>query len=214
MKKTLLSLALIAGLGLAANAQMAPVKYGVKAGVAFPNMTFSSEGVSASQKSNTSFYLGGTVDLALSEMFAVQPGLTLIGKGTKTSDTDESGVYTQKLSTLYLEIPVNLVASFTAGSGKVFVGAGPYYAFALSGETKEKDSDGTYKEDIQFGSSDEDMLKGGDLGLNFLAGYQLSNGFNIHAGYGLGLTNLNPSSESDNYKIKNKVFSVGVGFSF
>jgi len=214
MKKTLLSLALVAGLGLAANAQTAPAKFGVKAGITFPNMTLSTDGVSASQKSNTSFYLGGTVDLALSEMFAVQPGLTLIGKGTKASDTDEGGVSTEKIGIMYLEIPVNFVASFQAGSGKVFVGAGPYYAFALGGKSKYEDSEGTYKEDIQFGSSDDDMLKGGDLGLNFLAGYQLSNGFNVHAGYGLGLTNLNPSSESDNYKIKNKVFSVGVGFSF
>jgi Outer membrane protein beta-barrel domain len=209
MKKLVLSLALVAGLGLAATAQKSPVKFGVKAGVAFPNMTISNSDFSASLKSNPSFYVGGTVDLPLGEIFSVQPGLTLIGKGTKAVETDGNDIYTTKISTMVLELPVNLMASFSAGPGKIFVGAGPYYSMALSGKYKSSGSE-DLEEDIEFGSDGE--FKRGDLGLNFLAGYQLKNGFNVHGGYGLGLSNI--SAESDEVKTKNKVFSVGVGFSF
>ncbi|SOD15194.1 porin family protein [Pedobacter xixiisoli] len=206
MKKLLLSVALVAGLGAAVNAQDNPIKIGVKAGVAFPNVSISDAGEDVKTKTNASFYFGGTVDVSISKMFSVQPGLTLIGKGTKI---DESENLSTTLSNMYLELPVNLLANFPVGSGKVFVGAGPYYSMALSGKYKFTGAGETVKEDVKFGSDGD--FKRGDFGLNFLGGYQLSNGFNVHAGYGIGLSNI--SSDSDG-KIKNKLFSIGVGFSF
>lgn len=216
MKKILLLLTLAAGLNVAVNAQDKPVSFGVKAGVAFPNLSFSVMGMSASADAKTTFYVGGVADIKVSNIFSVQPGLTFMSKGTKAGgqvfgDEDvtvetESG----SVNISYLELPVNLLANFNAGTGKFFVGAGPYAAYALSGNTK---SGGT-KEDINFGSSSEDM-KRFDFGLNFLAGYQLTNGLNIHAGYGLGLGNLgNDNNSGFDAKVKNKVFSVGLGFMF
>lgn len=154
-------------------------------------------------------------------MFSIQPGLTLLGKGAKNkfSESYNGSTYTStdKLSTMYIELPVNAIVNFNAGSGKIFVGAGPYYGIAISDKNKSKYTvDGqtsTEEEDIKFGKGDDKDLKRGDFGLNFLAGYQLSNGFNIHAGYGLGLSNIN-NEDSGSYKASNRVFSVGVGFSF
>lgn len=222
MKKILLSL-MIAGAGLAASAQTSPVKFGVKAGVNFPSVSFSEvEEDEGKVKANTSFYLGGTVDFQISEMFSVQPGLLLSGKGYKQelSGTEEGVTFSAKSSRslMYIEIPVNAVVSFPAGSGKVFIGAGPYYAMAISGKDKaefsltgggvsESESD---SDDVDF-SKDGDT-KRGDFGINALAGYQLSNGFNIHAGYGFGLSNV--ARDSGDFKVKNKVFSIGIGFSF
>ena len=221
MKKLLFSLALVAGLGFAANAQNSPIKIGVKAGVAFPNLSISPN-EEGDLKANTSFYIGGLVDVSLGNIFSLQPGLTLIGKGTKMkeSETDGADSYTStiKRNLMYLEIPVNLVANFETGAGKVFVGAGPYYGMAISGKDKysyeatidgKKESE-SESEDVEFGNDGD--VKRGDFGINFLGGYQLKNGFNIHAGYGLGLGNI--AQDSDNVKVKNKVFSVGVGFTF
>lgn len=198
---------MIAGAGLAVKAQETGVKFGVKAGVTFPTMSISddTEGLA---KSTTGFYVGGTVDFGLSGMFSLQPGLTLSNKGFKVGE--DGGTLTTNL--MYIEVPVNAVVNFPVGDGKVFVGAGPYYGMAISGKHKLKGtSEGTtvsMSEDVEFGS--DGSFKRGDFGVNFLAGYQLGNGFNIHAGYGLGLSNVaqNPGDA------KNRVLSVGLGFSF
>jgi len=220
VKKLLLSLTILAGLGLTASAQTNPVKFGIKAGAAFSNLSFSSSGYTETGDMSTSFYIGGTVDIPVSEMFSVQSGLLYIGKGTKQSgdlgDLGDgfSGKGEVKINPFYLEVPVNLVANFQAGSGKFFIGAGPYYAIGLGGKIKVKGTVGSssaeIKEDIKYG--DGEAFKRGDFGINLLTGYQLSNGFNIHAGYGLGLSNvLNADGDG---KAKNRVISVGLGYSF
>lgn len=222
MKKILLSL-MIAGAGLAVKAQETGVKFGVKAGVTFPTLSYSQDlEEGAKSKANTSFYIGGTVDIPVGGMFTIQPGLTFSGKGGKQeasiSEGSDSFTMSASRSLMYIEIPVNAVVSFPAGSGKVFVGAGPYYGMAISGKDKieskmtldgvtESDDDSS---DVEFGKDGD--VKRGDFGLNFLAGYQLGNGFNIHAGYGLGLSNI--AQNSGDLKVKNNVLSVGVGFSF
>lgn len=216
MKKIVLLLALSAGLGLTAKAQDKPVSFGVKAGLALPNQTASAMGLSVSTSSKTSFYVGAVANINLSPMFTFQPGLTFIGKGGKVDFSDiaeefgfdEDDVADMKATTnmSYLELPLNLLANFAAGNGKVFIGAGPFAAYALSGNDKV----GGEKVDYEFGSGD-DQVKRMEFGLNFLGGYQLKSGLNIHAGYGLGLSNLQNSS---NEKVKNKVFTVGLGFNF
>jgi opacity protein-like surface antigen len=218
MKKLVLSLLTVAGLSLAASAQTnKPVTFGIKAGIAFPSMTISSGSASVSFDSKTSFYVGGIADIAVSDVISIQPGLTFINKGTKLNgssiDFEEDEFGTTEEATLnfkYLELPVNVVANFKlGGSGKLFIGAGPYFAYALSANGKI----GSVKEDIKFGET-ESEFKRSDFGLNFLAGYQLVNGFNIHAGYGLGLSSIVDQDISEDITFKNKVFSVGVGFSF
>ncbi|WP_353139296.1 outer membrane beta-barrel protein, partial [Pseudopedobacter sp.] len=79
MKKILLATAFALTVSFA-NAQL---KYGLKAGVNFANMDISSQGMSISPKSQTSFHLTGFVDVAISEKFSFQPGLSFQGKGYK-----------------------------------------------------------------------------------------------------------------------------------
>jgi hypothetical protein len=232
MKKLLLSLMLVAGLGYAATAQTTTtsggVKIGVKAGVALPKISVSGEGADAindNTKFNTSFYVGGIVDIPVSPMFSVQPGLSLIGKGSKieTSETGggQTAVGTYKASLMYIELPVNAVVNFQTGSGKFFIGAGPYAAMGIAGKSKSEvkvngtvDPQFSTDEDIKFGSNEDDDFKSTDFGVNFLLGYQLNSGLNLHAGYGLGLSNISPTSEGSDQKSKNRVISVGLGFTF
>lgn len=221
MKKILLLLTLAAGLNFAANAQDKPVSFGVKAGLALPSQTTSAMGISVSTSTKTSFYVGALANIGISPIFSVQPGLTYVNKGGKIDFSemiDEAGFDpddfdgTQKatFNFSYLELPVNLVANFNAGEGKVFVGAGPYLGYALSGNAKV----GSISEDAEFGSG-EDQVKRMEFGVNFLGGYQLNNGLNLHVGYGLGLSNLsNDNSSGIKSTTKNKVFSVGLGFNF
>ena len=215
---------MLAAAGLTASAQTSPVKFGLRAGATFPKLSIS-EDAEGAVKMSTSFYVGGTVDFSLNEMFSLQPGLTVLGKGTKLKisqeiiEEDFEGTLdgTGTVHLLYVEVPLNIVARFPVGNGKLFVGAGPYYAMGINGEQKIKatitvgdqaESDSGY-EDLEFGKDGD--YKRSDVGLNFLAGYELSKGINIQAGYGLGLTNIN---QQGNVTIKNNVLSVGLGYRF
>ncbi len=202
MKKLLLSAAILFG-SLGAFAQ-GGLGYGLRAGVNIPKYSTSF----GDTKSNTGFFVTGYLDAPVSPYLSVQPGLSLQNKGAKWAQTSNGEL---KESVMSLDIPVNLVAKLpTGGSGNFFVGAGPYVGFGLSGKRKGEVLDGAVQgdRDINFGSGSGKDLKRTDFGVNFLAGYQLTNGFQINAGYGLGLTNLAPNSGS----IKNRVWSVGIGF--
>ncbi|RZJ74951.1 MAG: PorT family protein [Flavobacterium sp.] len=227
--KKILTTTLLCAIGMFSFAQ---TKIGIKAGVTLPTMSSHSTAEifdgppEYNFKSNTSFYIGGTIDFPISKSFAIQPGLTLTGKGGKTeifeSNFEPNNLITfqgtYKLSTMYLEVPVNAVFNFDLGTGKIFFGAGPYYAIAISGEAKRSGiarfgsiTTISSKQDLEFGSNKD--YKRGDFGLNFLAGYQLKSGFNIHTGYGLGLTSIDTDG-FDETSLKNRLFSVGLGFSF
>lgn len=200
MKKVLLSLG--AALLMAAGAQ-AQTGYGLKAGVNLPKFKVSGGDSDYTSDASTNFYITGYTNLNVAPNFAIQPGVSLQGKGGKT---ELAGIETTT-NLMSIEIPVNAVYYIPTGtSGSVFLGAGPYVGFNISGQTKTGDA----KNDIEFGSNLTEM-KRVDYGANFLAGYKLSNGFLINAGYGLGLGNL---SNSDNIKSNNRVLSFGVGFEF
>jgi len=113
------------------------IKFGVKAGVNFAKMAVSGdEEEDAGLKALTSFQIGALVDLPVSSAFSVQPGLTLSGKGSKATYSEED--YDAKWTTniMYLEIPVNAVYKISS----FYVGAGPYAAFAISGKDKWTES--------------------------------------------------------------------------
>ncbi|WP_443944503.1 porin family protein [Pedobacter sp. AW1-32] len=233
MKKILITTFLLA-LGVTSFAQTKGVTFGIKAGVSLP--TISSQGDASIYdgpsglefKTNTSLYIGGTVDLPISELFSIQPGLTLIGKGGKypfsylrPDPADGYNTYegNVKISSMYLEIPVNAVFNFNVGKGEIFLGAGPYYAVAISGRVKidgfsirnSVSTPESSKRDLEFGDNKD--VQRSDFGINFLAGYQLSNGWNIHAGYGLGLKMIDPYTTPDP-TWTNRVVAIGIGFAF
>jgi len=214
MKKILLSLG--AALLLAAGAQ-AQTSWGLKAGVNLGKYSNPSDLAKDYQKMNPSFYITGFADLPVANNFSIQPGVSLQGKGNKLSYDGNNLDGTSTTNVMALEIPVNAVYYIPTGySGSVFLGAGPYVGYSLSGKTKTKGNLGDFgtegEYDIDF-TGDDKHQKPLDFGLNFMAGYKLSNGFLINAGYGLGLTNLSPSDNS-NSNYSNRVLSFGVGFQF
>lgn len=196
-------------LAVGANAQ---VSYGVKAGVNLPKLKFTGDGTGTSYTTNaaTNFHVTGYASLFAAPNFAIQPGLSLQGKGGKFKEdgmVEIDGEDSATLNFMSLEIPVNAVYYIPTGeAGSVFLGAGPYVGFNISGKGKS----GGVSEDVDFGSGQEEF-KRLDYGANFTAGYKLSNGFLVNAAYGLGLGNL---TNIDGAKMRNQVLSFGVGFEF
>lgn len=215
MKKILLFSALAVS-SLFVKAQ--DLKYGLKAGVNFANQKASISGISISSSSVTSYHLTGFVDIGISENFSFQPGLSLQGKGAKSDikDDDSGANFKSTENISYLEIPLNAVYYLPAGSGKVFLGAGPYAAFGLFGKSKaEMSGFPSVSEDASFGNGENDTVTPMDFGLNFMAGYRLDNGILLNAGYGLGLANIMPKDQRfGDSKGTNNVFSISVGYSF
>ena len=158
--------------------------------------------------------------------------------------TSTKSTQTGSFSLGYVDIPVNLVYT-TGGDNGFQVFVGPYVGLGLSGKYDFKDSytsttsgggisltstvntDG--KGDIEFNGSPTDaeaekafnekkVLFGGlDYGLNVGIGYLINN-IQIQAGYGLGLSNIEPKytdqKDSERGTLKNNVISLTAAYHF
>ena len=192
-------------------------------------------------KTKVGFIIGVVAEIELSSGLSFRPELNFIQKGGKSkfSDTKSGTGFTStttgegKLSLSYVQLAPNLVYNFEAGSGKVFVGVGPDISFGIGGKAKSNftstttinfpgipastttttsNSDDKVKFDGKKNATDKDYhLKSLDFGLNVLAGYKLSNGAFISAGYTIGLSNIEPN---DKQTFKNSGFNVKIGFMF
>lgn len=224
MKKLILSLTVIAA-AVSANAQ---TTFGVQAGANFASYkakygTFEEKG-----KSKVGFIIGAVADVDFGNSISFRPELNFIQKGGKVEDTEtNAGVtYTDNTeATLsYIQLAPNFVYNIAAGTGKVFIGVGPEFAFGIGGKVKytssaigagvnETDSESqNVKFDGKKDATDDDLhLKGFDLGASAIAGYKLSNGAFISVGYTVGLQNISPE---DNSSYKNNGFNVKIGFMF
>lgn len=187
MKKVFLFIACSLTLAVAS----AQVKFGVKAGANFSNLT----GKDAEDtKMKIGYYGGGMVQIPVSAQFLVQPELIYSKQGWKSDVEDEDA----KANLGYVNIPV--LAKFKTTSG-FFVEAGPQIGFLVSAKAKVGDESGDIKE--SFKATDFSMA----LGL----GYELPAGFGVSARYNLGLSSIAEESEAT---VKNGVIQVGVHYVF
>src|SRR5690606_21761370 len=144
-----------------------------------PKLTFSGDNITITSDVATNFYVSGYANIFAAPNFAIQPGLSLQGKGAKFKNGDifefEDGE-SATINLMSIEIPVNAVYYIPAGTaGSVFIGAGPYVGFNVAANGKS----GGESEKIDIGSGDGE-INTVDYGANFQAGFKLSNGFLIN----------------------------------
>ncbi|RYE53900.1 MAG: PorT family protein, partial [Sphingobacteriales bacterium] len=220
MKKLLLFL-LLTGFGFMAKAQYYPIKFGFKAGATYATLSaYSVEGEETEADYITSFYGGATIEMLFSETFSLQSGLSYVGKGFKGSaEADFFGEpvsFEAEMNLNYLELPLNAILSIPSADGNIFVGGGPYFAYGLSSKSnfvfkmgdEEVSSEDFDVEPVKFG----DGLRPTDYGVNLLLGYRMYSGLSISAGYGLGLQSVAEDPDNADRKVKNRHFSLGLGF--
>lgn len=202
------------------------ISYGFKAGVNFASTKESGDeplDTDFKQRPTISFHIGGHVDFALTEVFSLQSGITLSGKGSRETWSGEDGFNGDEVQwegslrerIIYLEIPVNTVYRI----GHFFAGAGPYVGYALSGKWKEKYTENFGDGIVEAAEESGKVVFGGDngfrkrldFGINLLAGYQLTEPWNLGLGYGLGLNNI---YHGEGWTIKNRVVSLSLGYTF
>jgi len=192
----------------------AQLKFGAVAGLNMASMN--GKGVDAmvdqglSTKTTFSFNVGGIAEYSLSDVYGLNSGLILSGKGL----TLEKGDVTNSITPLYLEIPVNAYYKLNVGNYKVHLFAGPYLAFGIGGKIKTTGT-GTPNDksaDIKFGSAADSNLASTDFGLNIGAGIEVSNML-ISLQYGMGLSNIAADGKSED-AIKNSVLGLSVAYMF
>jgi hypothetical protein len=224
MKKLILSSAVIIA-ALSANAQN---KFGLQAGANFASVKSEYGSIKETSDSKVGFIVGGVADVDFGNSVSFRPELNFIQKGGKTNTTQTNSGFTttdkSDLKLSYVQLAPNFTYNFEAGTGKFFIGVGPEFSFGIGGKSKEEttisgpgiNTTKTQTVDVKFdgkkNASDNNVhLKGFDLGANAIAGYTLSNGAFVSAGYTLGTQNISPE---DNSSVKNRGFNVKVGFLF
>lgn len=198
MKKQLLILVAVIGLGFSANAQdekksgsgmSGEVKFGPKAGMNIASLT--EDGA----KSLIGFHVGGFAEIMISDKFAVQPEVLYSMQGAKYK---VEGVDVD-FNLDYISIPV--MAKYFAAEG-FSIEAGPQISFV----TRAEMSGAGETVDVK------DFANSTDFGLNFGLGYSLPMGVMFSGRYNLGLSDTVKDNPGD--AVKNSVFQLSVGYKF
>lgn len=186
--------------------QAQDVKFGIQAGV---NLATVKGDYDENIETNTRFYAGLDVELALSETFSLQSGLQYSMQGFKSVvDNTDTGEYIKDVYKLgYLNLPIQ--AKYYVANG-FSVALGPQIGVLLSAK-----DDWEYRSVFSGNDSGEvdvkDDIESLDYGVKFGLGYRFANGFNFGASYYLGLANI---VEAQNFKNQNHVIHVGIGYYF
>ena len=188
-------------------------RFGISAGPAFANYDIKVEGITATASSKTGIAAGIFVDIPAGSHFSIQPAVNYVQKGTKDSQTEEQTTFTAEIKVNTLEVPVMFLYNSNSPGGNLFLGAGPSFAYSLSGSTKSGDGTTSEKQDIKFGNTADDDMRRGDFGANFLIGYCFKSGLLFSFNYNAGFSNLVPGT-SDGSKMTSHYAAIKIGYTF
>jgi hypothetical protein len=205
-----------------------PVRFGIKVGLNAANLAVTNSGGAIDEKKNIAGWQAGLyLDMPILPIVSIQAGAFLSSKGSKFTSGDKPAGFYAEVDTrpIYIEVPVNAIVKIPLPNKvKLFAGAGPYLGIGVAGKNK---SEGAFagvpfstKDNISYTDKDESNgtsygahLKRLDMGLNFLAGLEISH-MTLNANYGYGISNIKSNQDGDDTKFRNRVFSVAIGLLF
>jgi hypothetical protein len=168
---------------------------GIKLGRSTSHVAVSNGGVNGvaptSLRPQSGLIAGGYYRIRLRRTLAFQPEFFFIAKGW-----EEDGYIDYPSN--YFELPLNLLYTAFGKKGSTFyLGGGPAPAINMN----QQGYFGSYTTVKQF-----------DLGVNFLAGYEIPIGFALNVQYTYGVLNIN--TLGDGPVLKNRCFGVTIGYTF
>ena len=188
--------------------QAQKTQFGFTGGATFANYKSNYDGTNQSGNSKTGFTIGAIANIAAGKSFVIQPAINWVQKGTKDEQTEGGSTSKISLTTNNIELPVNFMYSHNG----FFIGAGPSFTFGVSGKITSEFNGEKSDEKVNFGNSDEDVMKSFDFGANALTGYQFKGGLLIAANYNIGLSNLAPGSDPNKGSLKSSYFGIRLGY--
>ncbi|GAA4952274.1 porin family protein [Algibacter agarivorans] len=171
------------------NVNAQEVTFGAKAGL---NMASFSGDETGGVKAKTSFHVGAVAEIAISDVFSVQPELLFSAQGAKEDGGDG------EFKSNYINLPI--MAKYYVAEG-LSVEAGPQVGLLISAEDED-------------GDDFKDEMSGIDFGLNLGVGYKMESGLNFAARYNLGLSNIWDYDGIGDFSQQNAVFQISVGYFF
>ena len=211
--KKIAFLIIIAVCGLS---QVHAQNFGVKAGYNYS--TFSGETSSISTIEGLSgFYIGGLVELPISNMLSIQPELIFSRQGVDLRQGLKNfsiKTDTSEIRLDYLNIPVMAKVNL----GPIFLEGGVQFGFLVNKPKVDSYIANVYLRNLL----DKDSYNSFDFGVGAGLGVKLNQHFFVETRYTYSLTNVfNPNDKhfkssliSDGDNFKNSVFSIGLGMKF
>ena len=193
--------------GLYAQSQ---ILYSVKVSGGIATQQVASIGLISTKIINT-FNFSGVVELPVKYGFWLESGLGIKNKGSELEDN--ALTITTRLT--YLQLPFDVVRKFTfTDIGIFYLGAGGYVANGLWGSFDYQTPSSVSSDNVRFGNDND--FRRIDAGLNFITGFELKNKLTFNIEYSLGLNNIASQTQKDTgtLNIKNRLFSLGLGYLF
>ncbi|WP_298826297.1 porin family protein [uncultured Capnocytophaga sp.] len=196
--------------------QVRAQNFGVKAGYNYS--TFSGETSSISTIEGLSgFYIGGLVELPISNMLSIQPELIFSRQGVDLRQGLKNlsiRTDTSEIRLDYLNIPVMAKVNL----GPIFLEGGVQFGFLVNKPKVDSYIANVYLRNLL----DKDSYNSFDFGVGAGLGVKLNQRFFVEARYTHSLTNVfDPNDKhfkssliSDGDNFKNSVFSIGLGMKF
>ena len=212
MKKMILSVALIIGLGtvnMSAQTLLERLKFGIKTEANTSGFLLNDMN---NMKSKLGFgvSIGGFGSIEFNENFAIREDILFHYKNSvmedKTTGKETDYQY------FGVEIPLYAVGQFALGSGKAFVGIGPYFGFGIDARYKVDGADDIKLYD-EIGNTSKSNMQRLDVGAGLMLGYEFSNKLQINAGYKVGFRDA-LDAEKSNATMLNETISLGLAYSF
>ena len=196
--------------------QVRAQNFGVKAGYNYS--TFSGETSSISTIEGLSgFYIGGLVELPISNMLSIQPELIFSRQGVDLRQGLKNfsiRTDTSEIRLDYLNIPVMAKVNL----GPIFLEGGVQFGFLVNKPKVDSYIANVYLRNLL----DKDSYNSFDFGVGAGLGVKLNQHFFVETRYTYSLTNVfDPNDKhfkssliSDGDNFKNSLFSIGLGMKF
>lgn len=184
------------------SAQDNPVSAGFKASTGLSNYRLGGDMKSFTSKMSIGGSVGGFVKYDLSSNFALQSGIDLYYNTSKLDvKSDKSS---NKLKSFGVEIPLYGIVQGELGSGKAFIGAGPYVGYGIS---TKLDGVNVFKKNNRTGT----VMNRFDYGLGGIVGYDFDKNWQINASYKFGLADLHKAKGGS---MKSHGAAIGMAYKF
>jgi hypothetical protein len=156
------------------------------------------------------FNAGPAINYMWGRHFSLYSAIFLENKGTRghVELNGKSADVSNRL--LYLDVPLLARWNFKAGGLVIFIEAGPYAGFGLSGKARIETADQTKSWDINWGNEPQDDFKRFDYGAAGGAGLEWKS-FSLEGCFSYGLANIYALSQTG-YVIEQRAFSLRLGY--
>lgn len=206
-KRAIVITALICLTCLYAHAQLT---YGgkISGGLAYQNVV-NHDIISAG--SIKTFNVRGVVQMPIKNGYWLEADVGIAGKGSSVSN---DGLTTNTHLT-YLEIPVSFLRKFKfTNLGIFYLGAGGYVAMGIGGYLNYETPGSNTSDHVRFG--EENDARKFDAGANFSTGFEFLTKLTFNMAFSLGLNNIASATQQDSGTsvVKNREFSIGLGYLF